>query len=90
MAAQGGDAMTTSHLNSETVKTLKMERDQYAEDLQQVEKSFTELHKRYDKLRETTQNQRRTEEKLKAELKDLRRQLQDSAINFNVGLQLLV
>lgn len=82
--------MTSSLLSSETVKTLKMERDQYADDLQQVEKSFTELHKRYDKLRETTQNQRRTEEKLKTELKDLRKQLQDSAVNFNVSDKITV
>lgn len=66
------------------VRSLTTERDQYADDLQQVEKSFTELHRRYDKLRETTQSHKRNEEKLKEELNDLRRQLRDSHLNFEV------
>lgn len=66
------------------MKILRSERDQQAEDLQQVEKSFTELHRRYDKLRETMQSRKRNEEKLKAEVNDLRRQLQESLFTFEV------
>ena len=64
---------------------MKAERDQYADDLHQVEKSFTELHKRYDKLREALQSQRRNEDRLKEELADMKHQLRNSAQNFEVS-----
>ena len=81
-ASQSGLDPSTHH----HVQSLKSERDQYADDLQQVEKSFTELHRRYDKLRETITHHKRSEEKMKDELVDLRKQLRDSHLNFEVSL----
>lgn len=79
--------MTTSFtdIDSEKVKTLQAERDQYADDLHQVEKSFTELHKRYDKVRQAMQSQKRNEEKLKEELTQVKQQLRSSSQNFEVS-----
>ena len=81
-ASQSGLDPSTHH----HVQSLKSERDQYADDLQQVEKSFTELHRRYDKLRETITHHKRSDEKMKDELVDLRKQLRDSHLNFEVSL----
>lgn len=66
------------------VNSLRTQRDQYADDLHQVEKSFTELHKRYDKLREALQNQRKNEDKLKEELADTKQKLRSSSQSFEV------
>lgn len=71
---------------NEHVRSLRNERDQYADDLTQVEKSFTELHRRYDKLRETTKSHKRNEEKMNEESNDIRRQLRDSHLNFEVRI----
>lgn len=80
----GLDTSTHHH-----VQSLKSERDQYSDDLQQVEKSFTELHRRYDKLRESIQHHKRNEDKMKEELVDLRKQLRDSHLNFEVYIYII-
>lgn len=77
-------------ISSEVVTSLRAERDQYADDLHQVEKSFTELHKRYDKLREALQGQRRNEDKLKEELVETKQQLRSSSQNFEVVFMILL
>jgi len=79
--------MSTIEPTPENMNSLKSERDQYADDLQLVEKSFTELHKRYDKLRENLQSHKRNEEKLKEEITSMRQQLRDASQNFEVCIE---
>lgn len=70
--------------DSDRITKIKHERDQCAEDLNQVEKQFTELHKRYDRLREYSHKQRKYEDELKSDLENLRQQLLDSSDAFQV------
>lgn len=75
---------TESRSTDENIRYVKGERDQLAEDLQNVERSFSELHKRYDVLRQNSDALKKANQLLREELTDKVQQVQDSVNKFNV------
>ena len=68
---------------------MKAERDQLAAELQNVELSFSDLHKRYDLMRKNAQVMRKNEALLREERDEKIRQLQDNVRKFNVRSSLI-
>ncbi|XP_046585055.1 LOW QUALITY PROTEIN: transforming acidic coiled-coil-containing protein 2-like [Haliotis rubra] len=69
--------------SKESKNKLKSERNQAIEDLQSVEKSFADLHRRYEKVKSVLEDYRKNEETLKKTNKSLiaKMQQQDEAMN---------
>ncbi|XP_067656777.1 transforming acidic coiled-coil-containing protein 3-like [Haliotis asinina] len=69
--------------SKESTNKLKSERNQAIEDLQSVEKSFADLHRRYEKVKSVLEDYRKNEETLKKTNKSLiaKMQQQDEAMN---------
>ncbi|KAJ8317373.1 hypothetical protein KUTeg_005277 [Tegillarca granosa] len=59
----------------ESTTKLKQERDQALEDVQSLENSFADLHKRYEKLRAAMEARRKNEELLKKCAEDFKNKL---------------
>ncbi|XP_048237426.1 transforming acidic coiled-coil-containing protein 3-like isoform X2 [Haliotis rufescens] len=69
--------------SKESKNKLKSERNQAIEDLQSVEKSFADLHRRYEKVKSVLEDYRKNEDTLKKTNKSLiaKMQQQDEAMN---------
>ncbi|KJE97567.1 hypothetical protein CAOG_07404 [Capsaspora owczarzaki ATCC 30864] len=62
------DAELTRGDNNAASDRFRAERDQLADDLKSAETAFSDLHRRYDKLKEVLENYRKNEETLKQAL----------------------
>ncbi|KAF6037416.1 TACC3 [Bugula neritina] len=70
---------------NESVARLTDERDTYAEGLHQVETSFTELHKRYDHMRQLMVAVRQREGSLTQHNQELQAKILEHSTKFQVG-----
>lgn len=70
-----GDITETKSSSDDKVQVLQREKDQALEDLSSVENAFSDLHKRYEKLKGTVQGYKKNEDILKKCVEDHQAQL---------------
>ncbi|XP_071828054.1 uncharacterized protein [Apostichopus japonicus] len=77
-----GDISQTKTSSDDRVQQLQKEKDQALEDLSSVENAFSDLHKRYEKLKATVQGYKKNEDVLKKCVEEHQSQLKKQELKY--------